>query len=102
MTHHYYPMDPGYDEFGQLFSPTIPLGGGAAQGGAGMPLGKITLDTTPQLTQRLDRLLAVTEKISMEAATTSQLAIGVAVILGMGAIGAALYKASRQPRYGNE
>jgi hypothetical protein len=95
-------MDSGYDEFGQLFSPTIPLGGTAQQRSEGMPLGKITLDTTPQLTQRLDRLLAVTEKISMEAATTSQLAIGVAVILGMGAIGAALYKASRQTRYGND
>jgi len=104
MSHHYYPMEGVYhaDQFGQLFSPTLPLGGGSArQQKEGMPLGKITLDTTPELTQRMDRLLLVTERISTDAAITSQVAIGVALLLGFGAIGAAVYKASKLPRYGD-
>ncbi len=89
----YHRMPPLYrDEFGQLFQQTVPLGGQPARGQrSGPPLGKITLDATPELTMRLDRLLGVTERIAQEAASTSKLAIGVAVFLGVGALGVALY-----------
>lgn len=99
----YYPMPPAQDDFGQLFNPTIPLGGppAASQSREGMPLGKITLDTTPQLNARLDRLIGITERIAQEAGTTSKLAIAVAVVLGVGALGVALYKA-KPTRYGND
>ena len=88
------------DEFGQLFQQTIPLGGQPARGSrTGPPLGKITLDATPELTMRLDRLLGVTEQIATEAAATSKLAIGVAVFLGLGALGVAVYTKKGAGRY---
>jgi hypothetical protein len=91
------------NEFGQFeFIKALGGGGTERQQREGMPLGKITLDTTPELTQRMDRLLVVTERIATEAATTSQIAIGVALLLGFGAIGAAFYKASRPTHYGND
>lgn len=87
----YHSMPVYRDEFGNLFNQTIPLGQGGGRGGSGPPLGKITLDATPALTARLDRLLGVTERIATEAASTSKLAIGVAVFLGLGALGVAVY-----------
>ena len=110
MRHQYQYLPPAYDyeyrtqdQFGQgLFNPTIPLGGtprSAEQQAHGMPLGKITLDTTPALNARLDRLIGITEQIAREAGTTSKMAIGVAVVLGIGALGVALYKA-KPTRYG--
>ena len=100
MTNRYHRMPLYRDEFGQLFQQTLPLGGAPArQGGSGPPLGKITLDATPELTARLDRLLGVTERIATEAASTSKLAIGVAVFLGLGALGVAVYTRKETLRY---
>lgn len=99
---YYHHLPPPHPQFGQLFNPTIPLGGGGAPAGrTGPPLGKITLDATPALTARLDRLLGTTEKIATEAAATSKLAIGVAVVLGLGALAVALHKnvVATPPRY---
>lgn len=99
MRHRYHQM-PYRDDFGQLFQQTIPLGGQPQRGRpTGPPLGKITLDATPELTMRLDRLLGVTERIAQEAADTSKLAIGVAVFLGVGALGVALYTRRGPGRY---
>ena len=101
MRYRYQQMPVYGDEFGQLFNQTIPFGTPprGRNSRSGPPLGKITLDATPELTARLDRLLGVTERIATEAASTSKLAIGVAVFLGLGALGVAVYTKSGAGRY---
>lgn len=69
--------------FGQ-FDFRVPVGEGSQrQQQAGPPLGKVTIDTTPQLTARIDRLTTTTETIANQAQLTGLMGLGLITILGI-------------------
>lgn len=77
-------MEYAQPDFGNLFSTTIPMGNtGQDQSASGPPLGKVTIDTTPQLTARIDRLTQTTENVANQAQLTGLLGLGLVALLGV-------------------
>lgn len=69
-----------------VFDFRVPVGEGSQQQQqqrTGPPLGKVTIDTTPQLTARIDRLTTTTESIANQAQFTGLMGLGLITILGI-------------------